>query len=83
MQSMSVESITLWSDGIVPNIACFVFWNQVNSLVHQVFSSPESVMGKFVLNLYEVKLQVSLYCIHLTLKEKSKQLDLYLPNMWQ
>ncbi|XP_033629656.1 exocyst complex component 5-like isoform X2 [Asterias rubens] len=30
---------------------------KVNSLVHQVFSSPESVMGKFVLNLYEVKLQ--------------------------
>ncbi len=30
---------------------------KVNGLVHQVFSSPESVMGKFVLNLYEVKLQ--------------------------
>ncbi|XP_022101262.1 exocyst complex component 5-like isoform X2 [Acanthaster planci] len=30
---------------------------KVNNLVHQVFSSPESVMGKFVLNLYEVKLQ--------------------------
>ncbi|XP_038046156.1 exocyst complex component 5-like isoform X2 [Patiria miniata] len=30
---------------------------KVNNIVHQVFSSPESVMGKFVLNLYEVKLQ--------------------------
>lgn len=28
-----------------------------NSLVHEVFSSPESVMGRFVLNLYEGKLQ--------------------------
>ncbi|PIK52521.1 putative exocyst complex component 5 [Apostichopus japonicus] len=28
-----------------------------NELVHEVFSSPESVMGRFVLNLYESKLQ--------------------------
>ncbi|XP_072023600.1 exocyst complex component 5-like isoform X2 [Amphiura filiformis] len=30
---------------------------KVNSQVHEVFSSPESVMGKFVLNLYHEKLQ--------------------------
>lgn len=30
---------------------------KVNTQVHEVFSSPESVMGKFVLNLYHEKLQ--------------------------
>ncbi|XP_071833640.1 exocyst complex component 5-like isoform X3 [Apostichopus japonicus] len=30
---------------------------KANELVHEVFSSPESVMGRFVLNLYESKLQ--------------------------
>ncbi|XP_041469326.1 exocyst complex component 5-like [Lytechinus variegatus] len=30
---------------------------KVNALIHDVFSSPESVMGRFVVNLYEDKLQ--------------------------
>ena len=40
------------------NIRFLAFWLQVNTLIHGVFSSPESVMGRFVVTLYEEKLQV-------------------------
>ena len=40
------------------NIKFLAFWLQVNTLIHGVFSSPESVMGRFVVTLYEEKLQV-------------------------
>ncbi|XP_071478533.1 exocyst complex component 5-like [Diadema antillarum] len=49
----------------------------VNTLVHDVFSSPESVMGRFVVNLYEDKLQT-----HVKKKlDDKKDLEHYLKNL--